>query len=133
MLEAWAEIQRRFARPKVAAIQPDKRHILLRFAQPVDLDHLVLWEDLREGQHIDGFELLDEQGQTLAAGRTIGHKRILPFPRRQVELLTLRLERPGGRLSRVEAHRTGHESLPVRGVKLDYQKWAKKADRKAEA
>lgn len=128
--EVRDELSRRFATPISANLAHAADRIRLSFDQPVSLDHLVLEEELSDGQLIDGFEVVDDAGRDVTAGVTVGHKRILAFPRRSVRSLELRLATPGGRLRSAQAHHTGHESLPEVGRAMDYDKWGEKADPK---
>jgi hypothetical protein len=92
------------------------------------IDHLVLQEDLRDGQQIDGYTLLDDHDHVLAEGRTIGWRRILVMPVRRLRRVRIRLNAPDARLLAVIGYHTGYERLPELGQPLDYSERSAKVD-----
>lgn len=124
LLDLSAELSRRFARPATAALTagpgaPDDPGapegpygtLTARFSGPVLLDHLELAEDLANGQRVHAHEVLAD-GRTIAAGRTVGVRRIHAFPPVEVTELRIRLRGAGARLTRVRGFRTGHSTIP---------------------
>ena len=66
------------------AIWPSKP-LLLDFAEPCDIQFVMLGEDIAQGQRVENFQLraLMENGTyaTVYQGTTIGHKKICALPR----------------------------------------------------
>jgi len=112
LLEFTEELRRRFAAPVTASLTagPDGE-LVARFAEPVVLDHLELAEELTDGQHIVGHEVLAD-GQVIASGHTVGARRLHAFPPVKVGELRIRLAGEGARLERVRGFRTGHSAVP---------------------
>ncbi len=87
LLEFGEEIRRRFGTPR--ATLRDAQRVQdgweFSFSPPVLLDHAVLREDLRDGEHIREFVLSinpnhQDQWIELWQGRNVGHKAICGFP-----------------------------------------------------
>jgi alpha-L-fucosidase len=129
LLELAAELRRRFTAPLRARVAPSGAGADLRFAAPITFDHLVLAEELTGGQRIDGYRVLDERGELLAHGRTIGHKKIHVFPARQARQLRVELDEPRARLRGAVAYHTSHEVLPALSPKVDDDAWGEQAMR----
>ena len=132
--EVHDELQRRFAHPNGCRLTDHPRGLRLDFDRPATIDHLVLAEDLMKAPLVDGFRVLDAAGRELTTGRTIGHKRILPFNQTTTPHLLLELDPPAGpgSIRSAVGYLTGHTTLPSVGSPLDYDAWAQKADRPAE-
>jgi alpha-L-fucosidase len=128
LTELADELRGRFARPLPARITQSGNEIELAFAEPVTIDHLVLREELRNGQFVDGYRVLDEHDNLVAEGHTIGQKKIHVFPVREVRRLRLALKTPEARLSEAVGYRTGHEQMPLLGGKVDYAMLHQKMD-----
>lgn len=122
LLDFTAELSRRFARPATAELTVDggdgtrgthatRGTLTARFPAPVVLDHLELAEDLVNGQCVDAHEVLAD-GRTIAAGRTVGVRRVHAFPPVEVTELRIRLTGAGARLTGVRGFRTGHSAAP---------------------
>ena len=113
LLELAAELRRRFARPSAGRLRQDGTVAHVTFDAPGPIDHLVLREDLRAGQRIDGFTVRPApDSPPIAAGRTIGSQRIVAFPALDARELHIALEGAGGVLRDVTGYRTGHEEAP---------------------
>uniref|UniRef100_A0AAU2K213 alpha-L-fucosidase n=1 Tax=Streptomyces sp. NBC_00049 TaxID=2903617 RepID=A0AAU2K213_9ACTN len=112
LLELGGELDRRFARRATATLTagPDGE-VAARFTKPVVLDHVELTEDLTHGQLVSGHEVLAD-GEVIAAGHTVGVRRIHAFPPVEVTRLSVRLAGPGGRLTGVSGFHTGHSAAP---------------------
>ncbi len=74
-------IRLRFEQP-VAETGGTRRVFTLDFGGPRRVDHVILQEDLTEGERVRGYRLeagLDGRWTSVGAGSTIGHKRIHPI------------------------------------------------------
>ncbi|MCS7061983.1 MAG: alpha-L-fucosidase [Anaerolineae bacterium] len=118
LLEVADEIKRRFADPIPARLTQQGALITLDFGRPVTCDHLILQEDLRDGQRVDGYTLRAED-RVIAAGCTIGHKKIHVFPAITAQHLSLQLNTEAARILSVDAYHTGHEHLPALDALFD--------------
>lgn len=79
--EMGKEINRRFSNPVAQSELPDKEQII-KFNGTKTIDHVVLMEDLSQGQKISGYTIevqADGNWNTIVEGKTIGHKRIEQF------------------------------------------------------
>jgi alpha-L-fucosidase len=110
--ETVDELRRRFSAPVPAALRHAPGEVTATFPGPVELDHLELREELRDGQRVDAHEILVD-GRPVAAGRTIGVRRWHVFPAVIGSRLTIRLDSPAARLAEVTGFRTGHEAVPA--------------------
>ena len=63
------------------------------FKQPVPLNTVVLREAIKYGQRVQEFEILidGKEGKTSIKGTTIGRKRIITFPSRNVKTITFKI------------------------------------------
>lgn len=82
LIEFGNEIKRRFENPLKYTVSEKYTY---EFEKPVLLNHVVLEEDLTDGEHIEKFEVLlypTHQGAPIKVfdGDTVGHKRICTFP-----------------------------------------------------
>ncbi|MFE6970640.1 alpha-L-fucosidase [Isoptericola sp. NPDC057653] len=118
--ELGAEVERRFGTPVAAGTPSDPAPAghdgdvvawTVRFDGPVELDHLRLREDLREGQRAT-VHTVRAGGRVLASGGTVGAGRIHLVEPVTVDGLTVELAGDGARLTGVEAFRTGVTSVP---------------------
>lgn len=76
-------------------------------------DHLMLCEDLSDGQRIRHHTIRDAMTDTLIAeGHTVASQRYHPFPNVTADRIEIELDHPDGRLESVDAHLTGVESVP---------------------
>jgi alpha-L-fucosidase len=79
--EMGDEISRLFGHPVVQSESKEKEQVI-HFEGPQTIDHVVLMEDLTDGQKIAGYLLEAEvngRWKTVVTGQTIGHKRIDQF------------------------------------------------------
>ncbi len=130
LIEMIEEIRRRFARPVAGKLHQQNGVVTVDFDRAVEFDLLILQEELRDGQHIDGHRIYSEpDGAMIAVGKTVGHKRFHLFKTVKTARLRIELNSPQARLTSAEAHKTGHVELPTLGAKVDYNRWEKKADR----
>ena len=118
LMQMAGEVKRRFAQPMPARLTQRGATVTLEFDQPVTFDHLVLQETLDGGQHVDGYTL-HAGGREIAAGRTIGHKKIHAFPAVTARELSLVLNTDAARIASVNAYQTGHESAPELNAPFD--------------
>ncbi len=96
--EFGEEIRRRFEEP-VAESKSTGRIVELRLPKAARIDHVVLMEDIRNGQRIKKYlvEAFTVEGwKTLSRGTSIGHKKIDPFPAKEVARVRLRIEESTG-------------------------------------
>jgi alpha-L-fucosidase len=105
------EIQRRFGKP-VAETTGHGNRVVLRLPQPSRIDHVVIMEDIAQGERVRQFvveaQVPGPQWQKLFAGESIGHKRIIQFPpleAAQVRVQVLKSTAPA-RFRRVAAYAT---------------------------
>jgi alpha-L-fucosidase len=119
-LQEFAQaLRRRFAHPIPAILQQEGTSVRIRFEEPVALDHLILQEDLKDGQMMDGYRIY-AGGKLITQSRTIGHKKIEAFPVMQADHLQIEFSTPQARLKQVTAFHTGFETLPEIGFpKID--------------
>ena len=114
LLELATALRRRFAQPMAGRLRQEGDHAHVAFGAPGLIDHLVLREDLRAGQRIDGFAIrAAPAGPVIAAGRTVGSQRIVAFPAVEASELHIALAGPGGTLRDITAYRTGCEAVPA--------------------
>lgn len=76
------ELKRRFSHPLTSSVSPDLTQTF-EFDTPVEFNHVITMEDLKEGQRIASYKIeaeINGQWNTLVNGQTIGHKRIDMFP-----------------------------------------------------
>ncbi len=79
--EMGDEITRRFSNPIALSELPDPEQTI-KFNGPQTFDHIVLMEDLREGQKISDYVIEAEvngKWEVIVKGQTVGHKRIDHF------------------------------------------------------
>jgi len=75
------QINRRFSNPVALSESPDLKQVI-RFKEPQTIDHVVLMEDLTQGQKIADYTIeaeIDGIWKTIVTGQTVGHKRIDQF------------------------------------------------------
>ena len=81
-LKEWGdEIKRRFQYP-IATSSGKGKVINLKFDKPTTINHVIIQEDLNQGESIRSYELtglVDGTWKILATGESIGHKRIEQF------------------------------------------------------
>ena len=65
--------------------------IKVSFPHPVSVSHVVLKENIRMSQRIEGFEIKDDKGHVLYQGSTVGYKKIAVFPRTAVKELHIHI------------------------------------------
>jgi len=98
LLGLRAELDRRFGDP-VATLDADA--VSWQFSQPQRVDHIVLQEDLKDGEHIRRFAIdvvgnPHSQPITVWEGCNVGHKAICHFPQVKVKSLTVRILESNG-------------------------------------
>lgn len=65
--------------------------IRIRFSGPVPVSYVVLKENIRLSQRIEGYEICNEKSELLYEGTAVGYKKIARFPRTEVRELTIRI------------------------------------------
>lgn len=111
--EFAGEVRRRFQAPhpaKLRAAGPGRW--VADFAQETTLDHLVLAENLLDGQRVTGHRVLTGDGRQVVAAGTIGVQRIHVFPAVTVRSLAIELDGAAAVLDGVAGFATGVESVP---------------------
>jgi alpha-L-fucosidase len=81
LAEFGAEIKRRFGK-SLAETSGKGEVVELSLGKPTTIDHVILMEDIREGERVRGFVvegLVDSGWKELCRGQVIGHKRIERF------------------------------------------------------
>ena len=112
--EFGAEIRRRFDKP-IAQTHGSNGTMELKLPHPTAIDHVVLMEDLRKGQHVQAYSVFGRNGNDwhqLSEGTSIGHKKIDPFRAVTVSSLIVRFPKQDGDtvLSRFAAYAVGSGS-----------------------
>jgi len=79
------EIRRRFSNPISAAVTPTANGCEINLTEERLINHIVLREDLRQGEKIKSFEIYARGGRIynkvmIYSGKYVGHKRIVTFP-----------------------------------------------------
>ncbi|MGC0272458.1 alpha-L-fucosidase [Pseudactinotalea sp. Z1739] len=118
-LRQWrTELDRRFARPIRAHLSGSGDVWTATFEEPVTIDHVELAEDYNDGQRIGAHRVLidddaapartDSAGAgVLAAGLSVGHKRLHAVSPVTVRRLRIELRGASPRLRSVRAYRAG--------------------------
>jgi len=112
-LREWrAELDRRFGSPVAALVEPlgDGRW-RAAFDSDVRFDHVVLTEDYNAGQRVTGHRVLVDD-RVVAAGMTIGERRIHAIGSRVASQLVVELVGDGAVLAGVEVYDTGGATVP---------------------
>ena len=123
LLEFAKAVRQRFAAPIPGTIQQEGTSVSIRFDTSISFDHLVLQEDLNNGQWVNGYRIYNGE-KLITQGHTIGHKKIEAFPTIQTDQIQMVLNTPAARLSSVTAFKTGYESLPEIGdTEIDEKRW----------
>lgn len=109
--EAGDTIRQRFGKP-IGATAGAGSETILELGSPHRLDHIVLEEDLSQGERVRAFQVEFADGRewvSLARGTAIGHKRILPFPPTDIASLRLTVTQSNGtpRIRRLAAFASG--------------------------
>jgi alpha-L-fucosidase len=113
MRELAGEVRRRFQAPNRATLRAaGPGRWLAEFARDTTFDHLVLEENLQDGQRVTGHRVSTEDGRLLVAAGTIGVRRIHVFPKTTARSLTIELEGPSAVLDAVVGFSTGVSSIP---------------------
>ena len=109
--EFGEEIRRRFDEP-MAETKGTGRILELRLPKAAKIDHVVLMEEIRNGERIRKYLLegLTETGwKPLSHGTAVGHKKIDPFPAKELFRVRLRVQETSGDpiLKKFSAHAVG--------------------------
>jgi alpha-L-fucosidase len=132
LLETTAEIKRRLAQPRQATLRTVDNGYEADFGEEVNFDHLIVREELNNGQRIDGYRIVDAHiGRELCAGVTIVFQKWHVLPRVRARHIRVELDAacaPGAAISAITAYCTGYEKLPSVAAPIDYSEWAHKAD-----
>jgi len=93
LAEFGAEVAKRFGTP-LAATQGQGETLDIMLDRPTRVDRVILMEDIRKGERIQGYILEARVGsdwKPLRQGVTIGHKQIIQFPPLETQSLRLRV------------------------------------------
>ena len=109
--EFGEEVRRRFEEP-VAVTKGTGRILELRLPKPARIDHVVLMEDIKNGERVRKYLLEGLSGEgwkPLSRGTSIGYKKIDPFPAKELLRVRLRIEESSGDpvLTRFAVHAVG--------------------------
>ena len=117
LLEFGKEIKTRFANPIPSELrkpeegEEGKNDVILRLNNEQFVNHLILQEDLTEGESIQEFEVHLRNGIIyrpicVYVGRAVGHKRIITFPAILAKELIVKVTKSRGDfvLCKAEAH-----------------------------
>jgi alpha-L-fucosidase len=89
-----AKIKKTFEKP-LAAVSGEGYIHTITFENPTDISHLIICEDIKNGQRIRSFkaeaETADKKTITLYDGECIGHKRIIKSYNKAVKKVTLKI------------------------------------------
>jgi len=101
LLEFGAEIRRRFGHPlPIRAVKPlGETAFQYDLAEPAPVDHVVLQEDMTEGEFVRRFSLkvlYGKQAVVLHEGHNIGHKAICQFPPLKTQRIVLEIAEATG-------------------------------------
>lgn len=111
LAEFGGELERRFGRGVTLPIEQVDQGRWTITIDETGIDHIVLREDLAEGQRARAHRLVVDEA-VVAQGQTIGSQRLHltgPLP---VGVVTLEVEGEGVRLAGVTGHATGVDRLP---------------------
>jgi alpha-L-fucosidase len=123
LLEFSQAVRRRFTAPMIGAIQQEGSTVIVEFNTSVSFDHLVLQENLENGQQVNGYRIFSAE-KLITKGYTIGHTKIEAFPLIQADRIQIELNTHSAGLSSVAAFQTGYESLPEIGSpEIDEKRW----------
>lgn len=111
LLDFSQAVQQRFTAPIPAALRQEGSTATITFDSPATFDHLVLQENLEQGQKINRYQVL-VGGRSITEGFTIGYKKIDVFPAVEARELQVIFDQSSARLTCATAYRTGFERLP---------------------
>ena len=98
--EFYAEIQRRFGTPIAENNGGKSDVVLLKLPEATPINHVILAEDVREGQRIRQYVLEGRQGDDwvtlLSDGSSVGYNRINRFEEQKVSEIRLRITKSVG-------------------------------------
>jgi len=105
-----AEIRRRFKSPIPSTMQETENGIAIEFAKECFINHIVLAEDISEGDGVESFDILVKSSMIhrpvcVYTGTAIGHKRIIQIPYIRANGIIVRVNKANGsyRLFKPEA------------------------------
>ena len=76
-------LEQRFSKPIECSIEKTEGNYKITFPEPVIINHMVMEEEIKDGQKIIGFELCHTWFHikpSVYAGSFVGHKHIAQFP-----------------------------------------------------
>ena len=114
LLEFGKTIAQRFANPIPSAVKENaegEEGIIIQLEQEQLINHVILSEDMTEGESVEEFEIWLKNGiiyrpVCLYIGRAIGHKRIITFPQILAKEVIVKVtkSRDSFKLNKPEAH-----------------------------
>ncbi len=113
LVEWRTELDRRFAEPLEAVLSRQGEVWYADFGREVRIDHVEIAEDYADGQRVTSHRVLTGGGDRLvAAGQTVGHKRVHAFAPVTADRLRIELTGDAPRLTYVRGYETGVSSVP---------------------
>jgi len=115
--EFGAEINRRFGRP-ITETAGRGQTIQLNFERATRIDHVILMEDIRQGERIKAYSLEAMVGgdwKQLKQGRVIGHKQIIRFDPIETTAVRLQVKQSEGEptIRKLAVYRVQPTTAPV--------------------
>ncbi|MGA7205025.1 MAG: alpha-L-fucosidase [Specibacter sp.] len=113
MREFAGEVRRRFQAPRTATLRAaGPGRWVAGFAGEITLDHLVLAENLVDGQRVTSHRISTADGRVLVEAGTIGSQRIHVFSAATATELVIELDGAEPMLDAVTGFHAGVESIP---------------------
>ena len=101
LLEFGSEIKRRFGSPIPSVMEQTNDGVTIRFEKEQFVNHVVLTEDLTEGDGVEAFDILAKGGLLyrpvcIYTGAAIGSKRIVTFPYIRAHEIIVKITKANG-------------------------------------
>ncbi len=120
LLELGDSMRERLANPSTARLAQRGTTITATFDSDITFDHLVLREDLSEGQRIGPHIIRANSDAIVTNVQTVGSQRVHAFPPVTARSITVEIDDPTGRLAGLEAYCTGVTAIPSLEIQLHH-------------